>query len=744
LQAFVNDDDVHLTWDAPVSGGTGAVANYILDDGSYEDGFSSYQGGGDLWLGNEFATADSGTLTSVDIYFIDNTSAGSDQVTVEIFDENGILAGSSGLYTPSSDDFLTVPLNNIYFKETFYAMVHWSNPTSITNYLGLDEDGSHAAEDPEWYYDGSNWDKLSNMGYTGGVFGIRAHAVVQGGKDVVYGRLTGLNPAQSAHTSASLVRAMRSVTTNNTAVSSKHELSDYVTTGLTGYKVYRNAGLQASLDASFTSYDDLNLSDGSYSYTVTALYGPAESAAAGPVGVVIGITNPAPLTTCGDIACPVNSSISVPVNVEGFTDITAISLRLEYDPTVITYTGYSNVNSSLSGMMINNIAVSSTLHKVLISWSDVNPKTLTSGSKLFDLDFSYHSGNTLLTWNNSSNNGADCEYADAIGDPLTDIPTTQFYHNGSVTWQPGYNVTGVYRSNNTANTLLDNIKIVLKQGTMRVDSVTTNLSGEYAFSSVEDGTYELESGTNKPWAGVNATDAIKIQRHFTGLEILNSPVRIDAADVNMTNSVNATDAIKTKRRFTGLDNSFLRGDWTFAKPITGGNSITVSGADVVQDMQGLCVGDVNGSNIPAPGKNGSAGVAITISGEMDVKAGETFEIPVNMTQTMQMSAVSLVIEYPGDKLEITDVKLQGVEPVYKVSGDQIRLAWSEIEPIDGKAGEQLLSIRCRTTSGMTGAEVVTLTSGNESELADEMGEPIMSAALSVPAIRLKNTIGTGE
>lgn len=743
LQASVNGQDVHLTWDAPVTGGTGAVANYILDDGAYEHGYS-FDPGSDAWLGNEFATADSGTITSVDLYFMINTGSGSDQLSVDIFDSNGILAGSSGLFTPSGDDFINVPINNIYFNGTFYAMVHWNNNSGATNHLGLDENGSIATDDPEWYYDGTSWDKLSNIGYTGGAFGIRAHAVVAGGKDVVYGRFAGLNAANHPAASVSLVRSERSVNTNNNDISSKLDLSDYVTTGLTGYKVYRNSVLISSLDANTTSYDDLNLPNGSYSYTVTAIYGAGESTAAGPAEIVTGITNPAPLTTCGQIACPMNSSISVPVTVEGFTDITAISLRLEYDPAVMTYTGYSNLNSSLSGMIINNIAVSATVHKVLISWSDVNPKTLSDESKLFDLDFNYHSGNTSLTWNNSSNNGADCEYADAIGDPLIDIPTSQFYHNGAVIWRPGHNVTGVYTSNNTANTPLDNIKVVLMQGAIRVDSVFTNPSGEYAFTSVEDGTYEIVSSTGKPWAGVNATDAIKIQRHFTGLEILNSPVRIEAADVNMTNSVNATDAIKTKRRFTGLDNSFLRGDWAFARPITGGNSITVAGADIEQDMQGLCVGDVNGSNIPAPGKTVSAGVEMEISGEIEVIAGEIFEIPVKMTQSMQMCAVSLVLDFPADKLEIMDVKLQGIEPIYKVTENQLRLAWSEVQPLTGKTGDLLLSIRCRTANTTGLSDQITLTAGNESELADESGDPIMNAVLTCPAIKIKNSSATGE
>ena len=61
-------------------------------------------------------------------------------------------------------------------------MVKWDNLASGTNYLGLDEDGPYAAQDLEWYYDGTTWDKIWIVGGSGGpgVFGVRVTALVGG------------------------------------------------------------------------------------------------------------------------------------------------------------------------------------------------------------------------------------------------------------------------------------------------------------------------------------------------------------------------------------------------------------------------------------------------------------------------------------------------------------------------------------------------------------------------------------
>jgi len=140
----------------------------------------------------------------------------------------------------------------------------------------------------------------------------------------------------------------------------------------------------------------------------------------------------APVTTIATMSvCPGGKAI-LPVTVTGFTGISAISLRIEYNASVMTFDSLSRVNTAFSGIMWYDQPVSGNTHKILISWTNLTAQTLADDVPLFDLSFSYISGTTAISFNNTSNGGSECEYADLMGDPLIDDPTSTFYHNGQV------------------------------------------------------------------------------------------------------------------------------------------------------------------------------------------------------------------------------------------------------------------------------------------------------------------------
>jgi PKD repeat protein len=448
----------------------------------------------------------------------------------------------------------------------------------------------------------------------------------------------------------------------------------------------------------------------------------------------------APFTLTDSIGAQANSDILVPVRVASFNQITGISLRLDYDPAVLTFNGFSNVNPFLGGLVANSINSSPSLSSIFITWSDLYPVSLNEGSKMLDLQFTYHTGSTALTWNNTSNLGMDCEYADSAGNAMADIPTGQYYINGLVYFQPYWQLSGTLAYNNIQNTPLDSIKVVLTQNELRTDSVYTDLVGEFIFSQVPNGSYRISAFTGKPWQGVNSTDAVKIQRHFAGMELLAEPVKLQAGDVNNNSYINSTDALQVKRRFAGLTNYFMRGDWAFAKPITGGDTIIINGANLTQDFYGLCVGDVNGSNIPSTGDWTNPGIEMTSSGVIEVAQGQVFDLPVKVKFDMQVSAVSLVIPYPQELLEAMRVTMNNGEPIYNIANGEIRIAWSEINPLELNAGETLLNLRFRAKDAFTGSLAVEIRPNTESELADEQAEAIPTSELtSLTIIPLKAT-----
>ena len=140
----------------------------------------------------------------------------------------------------------------------------------------------------------------------------------------------------------------------------------------------------------------------------------------------------APHTTANPVkVCPAGTA-NIPITVTAFDAIGSFTLRLEYNPEVITYIGLQNINPLLTDIMANDVPISTVLHKIMIVWSDINGVSLPDGSKLFDIVFNYSSGTSEIIFNNTANGGIECEYSDIAANPLIDIPTSIYYINGNV------------------------------------------------------------------------------------------------------------------------------------------------------------------------------------------------------------------------------------------------------------------------------------------------------------------------
>lgn len=146
-----------------------------------------------------------------------------------------------------------------------------------------------------------------------------------------------------------------------------------------------------------------------------------------------------PITTIGSAEGATGSMVGVPLTLSGFQDITAFTLRLQYNPYVVEYLGYANLIPDMEGVSIEDLHMGVALHKLIISWSSYEPKSLSSGSKLLDLVFNYLSGTTALTWNNTTNLGTDCAWYGTFGEMLPDTPTENYYVNGVIQPIPSVN-----------------------------------------------------------------------------------------------------------------------------------------------------------------------------------------------------------------------------------------------------------------------------------------------------------------
>ncbi len=113
--------------------------------------------------------------------------------------------------------------------------------------------------------------------------------------------------------------------------------------------------------------------------------------------------------------------------VTGFQNIGAISLSIDYDYSVMQFTG-GTPHPQLPGFPIGDLNLASGYHRLSMGWFGQGV-TLPDGSAIMTLNFSFTGGISTL---NFYDNGPSCEYADGNYNTLNDIPFGDFYVNGHV------------------------------------------------------------------------------------------------------------------------------------------------------------------------------------------------------------------------------------------------------------------------------------------------------------------------
>jgi len=258
------------------------------------------------------------------------------------------------------------------------------------------------------------------------------------------------------------------------------------------------------------------------------------------------------------------------------------------------------------------------------------------------------------------------------------------------------------------------------------DSASTFLNGNYLFIDKDPGQYLVKPDIEKPWGGVNATDALLVLRHFASMITLGETKR-KAADVNNTGTVNAADALLIARRFVNFISAFSAGDW-----YNGSDTVELGGPSVNRDFPVLCMGDVDGSYIP--GTRISPKIRIEEEGLIKIQNGEEYLLPFIAAEDIAAGAISVVMEYPGDLISVEEVLLKNPafqdNLIFKTEGNILSIAWYSLQGIGIDAGEALFSLRIRTGDRpLLGKLDFNLMPG--SEVSDSRGIPYENVRLNL-------------
>jgi hypothetical protein len=282
-------------------------------------------------------------------------------------------------------------------------------------------------------------------------------------------------------------------------------------------------------------------------------------------------------------------------------------------------------------------------------------------------------------------------------------------------------VSGRFTYNNTAMTPMTNSVVSLMNGTVVVASDSTDATGDYSIAGVPAGSYTVKGATSKAWGGVTASDALLATRHVVG-SLIQTGLRLQACDVNNSNSITSGDALLINRRFAGSVTSFNVGNFAYNNP-----SISVGSANMTQNLQALCYGDINGSYTPNVNARFNS-ISLIDAGQVN---GNVFAISAD--RNLELGSVSLVMNIPaGVTVRELHSKLSGGQLDYQISGNQVRLGWYNTEGMNIVAGQDLVELILSNSRDVNSSE---WTLGSESELTDVWAEAYSGAALRIPSLR---------
>ena len=207
----------------------------------------------------------------------------------------------------------------------------------------------------------------------------------------------------------------------------------------------------------------------------------------------------------------------------------------------------------------------------------------------------------------------------------------------------------------------------------------TQGAGEYLFPAMPfGGTYTVTPHLDVDHKnGVSTIDLIRIQKHLLGVEYLDSPYKIIAADANGSGNISAVDILNLKKLILGINDDlpgntswrFIDANYQFTDPE---NPLGESFPEAYQidpfmtnmmeiDFIGVKVGDVNGSaNVAAlpdgDSQNSGSRQSITLKVKDQVLSkGETHRIPVSIADLDLVETMQFTMQWDTREMEVINI-----------------------------------------------------------------------------------------
>jgi hypothetical protein len=212
---------------------------------------------------------------------------------------------------------------------------------------------------------------------------------------------------------------------------------------------------------------------------------------------------------------------------------------------------------------------------------------------------------------------------------------------------------------------------------VEIQTDTTAADGQFLLPNIPAcDTLTLRPFRNdNPTNGLTTFDLVLISRHILGLDTLDSPYKLIAADANRSNSVTTYDIVEFRKLILGVSSSlpnntswrFVPADFTFSNPqvpfadnFPEQIELQTGDSDLpAQDFIAIKVGDLNDSADPAAlapaAEDRSAGAWPILLEPRRFEAGALLHIPV-FTQSDDLSALQFSLNFDPELLEFVRIE----------------------------------------------------------------------------------------
>ncbi len=267
-------------------------------------------------------------------------------------------------------------------------------------------------------------------------------------------------------------------------------------------------------------------------------------------------------------------------------------------------------------------------------------------------------------------------------------------------------------------------------------TVYSDLRGQYSLDKLEKGYEYTVSAANDSdlLNGVSTLDLVMIQRHILGLELLNTPEQIIAADADNSGRVSASDLTAIRKAILGITSNFPNGQksWRFIKAdqqftnnqspfpfIESYNYKNLNENKFEQNFKGIKIGDVNGSvliNLKNSGTETRSSQLLRLANW--IQKNENGEIAVNIVadEFAEIAGYQFTMEFNADKFDLTDIQYlqSGMDEanfgLNRAQSGIITTSWNKDRAVTFVKDAPLFTLKFKSKGIYNGENIVHLSS----------------------------------